>query len=278
MKLDLIEIVGSRPKHRRRHADRSDHRSGVIADRRAEADDAGLKLLAVNRKAIPPRQPQFLLQLIQGHDRTGRERRQPLVGDDAIQFTGRKPGQNGLADRGGVRRIGFSAQSRVDPHHVPRIAAQDIDQAGILHDRELDGFAGLLVEPVDKTLRAPGQVDLTQAGSAEVQDARAQHIGLAAGATADIAPIAQRRNQVMTGRHVQAGRGADLGELRFATGIGNDVENQESAIERLDSALVPAHGRTGGHHPVRLIHPGQIRRHAPSPAALWRLLSDNRPI
>jgi hypothetical protein len=126
----------------------------------------------------------------------------------------------------------------------------------------LHRFAGLVVEPVDIVLRAPRQIDLTQARRAEIQDARSQHIALAADAAGDIAPIAQCRNQMMAGRDVQAGPRADLGELRLAAGVGDDIENQKGAIERLDAALVPPHRRTSRHHAVRFLD-ADIHRRAP---------------
>ncbi len=68
---------------------------------------------------------------------------------------------------------------------------QDIDQIGILHDRKLNRFAGLIVQAIDKALRAPRQVDLAQAGRAEVEDPGAQNVTAAIDAARDVTPVVQ---------------------------------------------------------------------------------------
>ena len=142
---------------------------------------------------------------------------------------------------------GISAEARIDAHRMPRLAAQDVDEIGVLHDRKLDGFLGLIVQAIEKTLRASRQIHLPQAGSAEMENARPQNVAAAVGAARDVAPIVQGRDQVMTGRDIQSGGRRDLGQLRFAAGIRQDVENEKGAIERLDAAMVPSHRRTRRH-------------------------------
>jgi hypothetical protein len=130
-----------------------------------------------------------------------------------------------------------------------RFPPQYIDEIGVAHDGELNRLARLIVQTIDHGLGAPRQIDLAQAGRAQMQDPRTQGVGPASGAARHVTPIVQGRNKMMTGRDVEPGRRGNLGQLGFATRVGDDVQDQEGAIERLNPALVAAHRRPGRHYP-----------------------------
>ncbi|CEG08776.1 hypothetical protein BN961_02195 [Afipia felis] len=146
--------------------------------------------------------------------------------------------------------VGLSAHACIDAHRITGIAAQHVHQIRALHHRELYRFARLVVEAIDVKLRAARQIDLAQTGGAKMQNARTERVGPAADPARDIAPVVERRDQVVAGRDVQTcGRG-DVGEFCLAAGIRDDVQNQEGAVQCLDAPLVPPDGRTGGHDPA----------------------------
>ena len=248
----------------------------MIANRGANADHPGLKLFAVDRKAISAREPQFFLQPVDVGDGVRGECRQALVGNDPIEFGRRQPGQDGLSGCGGVRSIRISAQPRIHAHGVPGVATQNVDQVGILHDRKVHGFAGLIVEPIDKTLRPPRQINLAKTGGAEVKDSRPQNVAAAVRAARDIAPIVQGRNQVMTGRYVQSGDIGDFGQLRLAAGVGDDVEDKKRPVERLDAAVVTPHRRPGRHDALPLFASFGLHRRSPPGGNCLRPVGPNR--
>jgi hypothetical protein len=132
-----------------------------------------------------------------------------------------------------------------------------------------------MIQPFDIILRTPRKVDLTKAGRTEMQDAGTEHVGLAVGASRNVAPIVQRRNQVMAGRDVQTGNSAYLREFCFAAGIGNNIQDEKGTIEGLYSALVASHRRARGHHAVGFINALEIHKRSP-PNSFYK--SNKRPI
>src|SRR5690348_1605167 len=193
-----------RPHGGGRSTDCPDHGAGVVADRCADTNDPRLKLLVVEREPIAPNEAEFFDELLGVGERHGREPHHPVQGQNPTDLLLRQPCKHRLAGRGRVRRVGDPKRSGVDAKRVARIALEQGDDRVPLHNGEVHRFTGGLVDPVQYRPGAMWQIDLLEKRVTEMEDTRPERVG-AVGKLRRIAPLHQSRQQMMTGRDIEAG-------------------------------------------------------------------------
>ncbi len=149
----------------------------------------------------------------------------------------RQPGQNRLADRGGVRRLQLAELAGVDAHRMARFAHRQHDDGVPLQGGKMHGLAGGPVDRLQIGLGAARQIDL-QAGVAQGADTGAERIKPPARHLGGKAALDQRRQQMMAGGDVEAGAVGEIGERRLAAGIGDCFQEIERTVDRLDAVAV----------------------------------------
>src|SRR5262245_39190454 len=117
---------------------------------------------------------------------------------------------------------------------MPRFALEQGDDVVALQHREMHGLAGDRVDAVDMRLRPARQIDLPQTGLREIEHARAERVGAPARDFGDIAPVHQRREQMMAGGDVELRAARQVGERGLAAGFRQRFEQAERAVDRLD--------------------------------------------
>ena len=123
----------------------------------------------------------------------------------------------------------------IHPHRVPAFALEQGDHGIALQHRQMHSLAGILADALHVRLSAPRQVDLLEESLAEMKPACPQRVA-ATGSLGDVAPLDERREQMVSGGDVEAGTPGKLGQRQTAGRPGKHLDQGQCPIDRLHAA------------------------------------------
>ena len=158
--------------------------------------------------------------------------------------------QDGLAHPG-VVQVGPTAHLGEHPHRVRRGLLGDVDDLVTVHQ----GHVGGLAELADQ-LHQLGLGDPTQLAAGPLaQRDQAGAEGVPAGG--ELARVAEQHagpQQAVDGRHRQLGGGREVAQGRLTAGVGDDLQELEDPLDRLNGSRTRLGGRLGHVSPsLRLV-------------------------
>ena len=212
----------------------------MIAHGSANTDHAGLELLAVHREAVAPDMTHVLDQRLAVDDGVGCEALETIDPKNAPDLVVRQPGQHRLAGCSRMGSLGRADHAGIDANGMPCLALGDGHHLITLQDREMHRLACRCIEPVEDRLRAARQVHLPHESLAQMQHPGAERVRAPSGNLSDVASPHQRRQQVVTGRYIEAGPRGEIRQRRTAAGLREQFQQADRPIDGLHAAVLPS--------------------------------------
>ena len=192
-----------------------------------------------------------------------RRGRHPDPADDPAHLVVGQRGQDRLAHPG-VVQVGPPAHLGEHPHRVRRRLLGDVDDLIPVHQRHVGGLAELPDQLLQLGLGDAAQLS---AGPLSQRD-QAGAEGVPAGR--ELACVAEQHagpQQPVDGRHRQLGGAGEIAQRRLTAGVGDDLQELEDPLDRLDGSRTRLGGLADGHPlvspslpsrwlpPYRRVHP-----------------------
>jgi hypothetical protein len=231
----LLDQLGQRrdpfrvhPRRRGRDRDAGTRPAGVIGDRRAEAAQADLHLLVVQRPALRAHLVQRLAQRRRRGDGVGREAGQAAA-DERIQLGVRQMRQQHLAQGRRVRRRALADEGvhADQPGAVHRLHA---DRLVVVQDADMHGLAGFPRQVLQRRQRLPAELLMAHRGRAQRVEAHGE--GIAAGLGV-LLQEPERLDRVQDAEYRRLGLPELGGEFGQAPAFlpGEAVDHRESLVQ-----------------------------------------------
>jgi hypothetical protein len=211
----------------------------AVADRRGDGDQALLELLVDHRVAVLADLQDLGAQRLGVRDRPGLQRRHLDVVEVALERVVGQPREEDAAHR---RRVGGHARADVhrDRHERRAGDAHDVDHVAAVEDRALARLLDLGHEPLEVRERDLGERQRREVRVAQLEHPRRQLV--VAPVRRDVAQVDEREEEAAGRRAGQAGRRGDLRDRQGRRLGGEDPDDREAALERLDEVA----GAPGG--------------------------------